>query len=113
MKTTIAQKEMAQAKGWASCVRVAESEDCCLPTACGYQFVEKEGALNFLDVNPFFAMDGLGLAQQIEHGIGHHFMGAMFSHHSCICVCTKKEIGCCSISNLYNNFLIFGWGTSG
>ena len=66
-----------------------------------------------MDVNPFFAMDGLGLALKIEHGMGHHFLGAMFSHQTCVCVCMKKENDCLSISNSDNNFLIVGWGTSG
>ena len=77
-------KEVAQKAGWTSCDRLVENQDCCLPTACGYQFVEEEdGVLYSLNVDAFFTMDGLGIAIRIEDCIGHHFMGAIFSHQTC------------------------------
>ena len=77
-------KEVSQKAGWTSCDRLVENQDCCLPTACGYQFVEEEdGVLDSLNVDAFFSMDGLGIAIRIEDGIGHHFMGAIFSHQTC------------------------------
>jgi hypothetical protein len=60
-----------------------------------------------------FAMDGLGLAMRIEHGIGHLFLGAKFSHQTCLPVCCQKSDGKLSVTNHEDNFLIVGWGSSG
>jgi hypothetical protein len=84
----------------------------CLPTTCGYQFVYNKGARTQLGVDAFFAMNGLGMAMRIEHGIGHHFMGAMFTHNTCLPVCWNAA-GQMTICNIDNNLRIIGWGTSG
>jgi hypothetical protein len=64
-------------------------------------------------VNAFFGMSGLGLAMPIEDGIVHHFMGALFSHQTCLCVCKRQVDGWMSASNLDNQFILVGWGSSG
>jgi hypothetical protein len=64
-------------------------------------------------VNAMFAMDGLGMAVRIEHGIGHHFMGAKFSHQTCLPVCRRRSDGKLSVTNHEDNFLLVGWGGTG
>jgi hypothetical protein len=106
-------KRIAIEKKWKCCLKLLEEPHFCLPTTCGYQFVYQGDAKECLQVRAFFAMDGLGLAMQIEHGVAQHFMGAMFSHQTCVPVCCCKTDGRLSISNHDDNFLIVGWGDSG
>lgn len=56
-------------------------------------------------------MNDLGLAFELADGTLHHFMGAMFKHNTCVPVCRKEDL--VSMTNVDNNFLLFGWGTSG
>ena len=58
-------------------------------------------------------MEGLGLAVQLEHGILHHFMGAMFSHQTCLPVLRRVSDGFVTASNHDNIMQIVGWGTCG
>jgi hypothetical protein len=87
--------------------------DFCLPTTCGYQIVFQGDAQKHLEVNAYFGMDGLGLAMQIVHGVGHHFLGAMFSHQTCLPLCHRLSDGKISASNHEDNCLIVGWGGTG
>jgi hypothetical protein len=87
--------------------------DFCLPTTCAYQIVFKGDAQKDLKVNAYFGMDGLGLSMPIVHGIGHHFLGAMFSHHTCLPLCHRLSDGKISASNHEDNCLIVGWGGTG
>jgi hypothetical protein len=91
--------------------RLLEEEDFCLPTTCGYQFVYQGDAGKELEVRAFFKMDGLGAAVTIEHGVMQSFMGAMFSHQTCIPIVRKD--GRSNASNSDNNFLVVGWGSNG
>jgi hypothetical protein len=103
----------AEDQGWIHLYDSLSSKDFCLPTTCGYQFVYRdEAAREELNVNAFFAMDGLGLAMRIEHGVAQHFMGGMFSHQTCVPLVQRSD-GRVSLSNHENNFLIMGWGSSG
>jgi hypothetical protein len=78
-------REMADSRRWRHCQKLLLHPDFCLPTTCGYQFVfESEEAKRNLTPIAFFGMEGLGMAVQIEHGNTHHFMGAMFSHQTCL-----------------------------
>lgn len=82
----------------------------CLPTTIGYQFVnngEQSG-----QVEQYFSLEGLGLAVEIQHGIGHHFLGAAFAHRTCLCFLLDTERNI-QLSNCYNNCLVFAWGRSG
>jgi hypothetical protein len=58
-------------------------------------------------------MDGLGTAMAINHGVMQHFMGAMFSHQTCLPLVHRKKDDKVSASNCNNNFLIVGWGSNG
>ena len=94
-------------------LRLLNEEDFCLPTTCGYQFVFQGDAEKELDVHAFFAMDGLGVAMAIDHGVMQHFMGAMFSHQTCLAIMHHRNDGRVSLSNADDDFLIIGWGSSG
>jgi hypothetical protein len=73
---------------------------------------DSEKAKRNLTAFAFFGMEGLGMAVKIEHGTAHHFMGAMFSHQTCLPVCRGPN-GNFSANNNNNDFLILAWGTSG
>jgi hypothetical protein len=94
-----------------SLLMLYDDKDFCLPTTCGYQFVFQGDAEKELEVSAFFKMDGLGVAMPIEHGVMQHFMGAMFSHQTCLPIVQKD--GRLSANNSDNNFLIVGWGSNG
>ena len=66
-----------------------------------------------LEVDAYFAMEGLGLAVQLEHGILHHFMGAFFSHNTCLPVCRRLSDRFVTASNQENLMQIIGWGSCG
>jgi hypothetical protein len=104
--------DLADYYNWSHCYKLLLQDHFCLPTTCGYQFVYDKDAKTELSVDAFFAMNGLGLAMRIEHGIGHHFMGAMFAHNTCLPVCYNAS-GQVTVSNKDDNFQIIGWGTSG
>jgi hypothetical protein len=106
-------KALAKQKKWTYCSKVLDTPGFCLPTTCGYQFVFREKAVDMFAVKAFFAMSGLGLAMRIEDGLVHHFMGAMFAHQTCLCVCIRKCDGWMSASNLDDQLQVVGWGTSG
>jgi hypothetical protein len=106
-------KLIATEKNWGSCCKILDQRNFCLPTTCGYQFTFKDSARDSLAVKAYFGMPGLGLAMQIEDGVAHHFMGAMLSHQTCLCVCQRKSDGHLSASNSDGQFLLVGWGTSG
>ena len=109
-------KMASEQNGWTFCKTLLSSPDFCLPTTCGYQFCfSSEEVTQQLSIMAFFSMEGLGLAVQLEHGIFHHFMPAMFSHRTCLPVCkigtsSSTMLSCC---NSDNTFLIVGWGNSG
>jgi len=106
-------KRQAKKKGSAAALKVLDSGLFCVPTTCGYQFVyESKEAKMQLVPSQYFALDGLGLAMRIEDGIGHHFLGASFSHRSCLSICRRKD-GLVSARNDKNNFQIVGWGACG
>lgn len=106
--------ERAEDNGWLHCLDLLYQKDFCLPTTCGYQFTFKDDvSRDSLEVNAMFAMDGLGMAVSIEHGIGHHFMGAKFSHQTCLPVCRRRSDGKLSVTNHEDNFLLVGWGGTG
>jgi hypothetical protein len=94
-------------------LRLFRDPDFCLPTTCGYQFVFNGTCEEELDVCAFFKMDGLGTAMSINHGVMQHFMGAMFSHQTCLPLVRSKKDDKVSASNCDNNFLIVGWGSNG
>jgi hypothetical protein len=95
-----------------SLLMLCGDKDFCLPTTCGYQFVfQGDAAKEELEVSAFFKMDGLGVAIDIQHGVMQHFMGAMFSHQTCLPIVQKD--GRLSANNADNNFLIVGWGSNG
>jgi hypothetical protein len=79
-------------------LRLLDEKDICIPTTCGYQFVcqglaEEELAQRKMDVHAFFAMDGLGVAMPIQHGVVQHFMGAMFlTKHAFLFVVEKMIV---------------------
>lgn len=105
-------RELAKGKKWHYCQKLLARNDFCLPTTCGYQFLYKgDDTHNQLEVKAMFAMEGLGMAVQLEHGIGHHFMGAWFSHCTCLPVCESN--GLFSVTNHEDNFSIIGWGGTG
>ena len=107
-------KERAALQGWKMCEKVLARKDFCLPTNCAYQFVfQDEGKKDALRVNAFFAMEGLGLAMELTHGIFHHFMGSMFSHQTCLPLCERLSDGYWTASNLDNIMQIVGWGSCG
>jgi hypothetical protein len=108
-------RALAEAKRWRHCVRMIEKlENFCLPTTCGYQFLFRDEAVKAsLRVYAFFSMDGLGLAVLMEDGVGHHFLGASFSHRTSLCVCKRKTDGKLSSCNVNDDFLILGWGSTG
>lgn len=104
----------ASGNGWTYCEKVLEkgNDHLCLPTTCGYQFCFKHPSHQQLtEVRAFFSMEGLGLAMQLEHGIGHHFMGAAFSHHTSIPLCKRGNF--VSVTNCNGDFLIVAWGFNG
>jgi len=83
----------------------------CLPTTCGYQFLHKEGTEQ-LSMQQYFSFDGLGLAMPLVDGMTHHFLGAAFSHQTCLCT-GFRENGTVQLSNIRDSFLLFAWGRSG
>ena len=105
--------KQAKKQGWSLCEKLLSHKDFCLPTTCGYQFCyqPQSPATNELIVQAYFSMEGLGLAIELEDGIFHHFMAAMFSHRTCLPVCRKGFLRSCCNSN--GEFLIVGWGNSG
>jgi hypothetical protein len=106
-------RQTADSRRWRHCQKLLRHQDFCLPTTCGYQFVfDSEEAKRNLTPFAFFGMEGLGMAVQIEHGTAHHFMGAMFSHQTCLPVCRGPN-GNFNANNNNNDFLIMAWGTSG
>ena len=107
-------KETAAKQRWKSCQKILEQKDFCLPTSCGYQFVFRdEKKKDAVRVNAFFAMEGLGLAMELTHGIFHHFMGSMFSHQTCLPVCKRLSDNNWTASNIDNVMQIVGWGSCG
>jgi hypothetical protein len=74
---------------------------------------EHENVRNMLEVKSFFGMFGLGMAIPIEDSYLHHFMGAMFSHQTCVCLCKRIEDDYVCANNNDNQLLIIGWGTCG
>jgi hypothetical protein len=106
-------KEIAEMNKWSSVLRLLNYDGCGLPTTCGYQFAFANNASFHAKVKAFFAMDGLGIAVALEDGIAHHFMGSLFSHNTCLCVCEREEDSMVTASNADNNLLVIGWGTSG
>jgi hypothetical protein len=103
--------EIATRKKWHHCKDLLERADFCLPTTCGYQFVSNGNNNKELKVHAMFAMEGLGMAVQLQHGIGHHFMGALFSHNTCLPVVESN--GKLSVTNHEDNFSIIAWGGTG
>lgn len=106
--------DRATTNGWKHCVKLlhADTDDFCLPTTIGYQFCfhDREIPTDFA-ISAFFSMEGLGLAMQIDDGVGHHFMGSVFSHHSCLTLHSKEgQVSCC---NDEDAFLLVAFGTSG
>ena len=107
-------KDTASKHAWKMCQKMLERKDFCLPTNCGYQFVFRdEEKKNAVKVSAFFAMEGLGLAMELTHGIFHHFMGSMFSHQTCLPVCKRLSDNYCTASNTHNVMQIVGWGSCG
>ena len=107
-------KEMAEMNKWSSVLRLLNYDGCGLPTTCGYQFAFANHASFHVKVKAFFAMYGLGIAVGLEDGIAHHFMGSLFSHSTCLCVCERgEEDSMVTASNRDSNLLVIGWGTSG
>ena len=107
-------KKIAESQGWRFCSKLLERKDFCLPTNCGYQFAFQDTQVKeAYEVDAYFAMEGLGLAVQLEHGILHHFMGAMFSHQTCLPVLRRRSDGFLTASNQDNIMQIVGWGTCG
>ena len=49
------------------------------PTTVGYQFLFDEKTCSVLQ---YFAEDGLGIAVELYHGLGHHFLASAFTHRS-------------------------------
>lgn len=86
----------------------------CLPTTCGYQYTfNSEEWKKELEVIAYFALDGLGLAVELEDGMFHHFFGAVFSHRTILPLCRKRSTGDVSSSNFEDAFLLLAWGASG
>jgi hypothetical protein len=106
--------ETAKERKWTHVLKSLEAEGFCLPTTCAYQFVFDDGdRKDQLKVKAMFSMEGLGLAVPIVHGVAHHFMGAKFSHHTCLPVCQEQSSKKVNASNHDDDFLIIGWGSSG
>ena len=85
-------------------------EGFCLPTTCAYQFLFKNEPNG--KIEQYFSLEGLGLAMELQHGIGHHFLGSSFAHRTCVCTRTFNN-GDVSISKHNDDFLLFAWGRSG
>jgi hypothetical protein len=99
---------------WGYCQKLLEHQDFCLPTTCGYQFCFKTPHHSqTLAVKAYFSMEGLGMAMKLEHGIGHHFMGSTFVHHTCIALVENTRTGELTAANYDDNFLLVAWGTNG
>ena len=107
-------QELAKHNRWKLCERYLAMEDFCLPTNCGYQFVYNgEHTSQSVRMEAYFAMEGLGAAVQLQDGIFHHFMGAMFSHQTCMPLCKRVSDGYITGSNQDNIMQIVGWGSCG
>jgi hypothetical protein len=106
---------ISRSRKWVQCQRFLEEADpVCLPTTCGYQFCYADDEVkDNLEVRTFFSMEGLGLAMNLEDGISHHFMGAAFSHHTCLSVIQRMNDNKVNCSNSDDSFLIVAWGNSG
>jgi hypothetical protein len=111
-------------RGWSFCEKLLQDPNFCLPTTCGYQFCfASDDIKSGLEIQAYFSMEGLGLAMQLDNGVYHHFMAAMFSHRTCLPVATKcapsptspsfHKASLISCSNTDDEFLIVGWGNSG
>jgi hypothetical protein len=103
--------QRAKKNNWTHCIELIEAEDgFCLPTTIGYQFCFSGS--DDIEVKAFFSMDGLGLAMEIVDGIGHQFMAATFSHHSCLPIFSTHtdHVSC---SNDEDQFLLVAYGISG
>lgn len=104
----------SRSKGWTYCESILEHPMFCLPTTCAYQFCFNDvNASKELQVKAFFSMEGLGLARPIVHGISHHFMGAAFTHNTCIPILRRSRDQLLNCSNSDNRVLIVGWGKHG
>jgi hypothetical protein len=104
----------SRSKGWTYCESILEHPMFCLPTTCAYQFCFNDvNASKELQVKAFFSMEGLGLARPIVHGISHHFMGAAFTHNTCIPILRRYRDQLLNCSNSDNRVLIVGWGSHG
>jgi hypothetical protein len=108
--------QISKTKKWSYCLKIlhAQNDMFCLPTTCAYQFVFRTESAKF-DLHPvaFFSMEGLGMAMELQHGLTHHFMGAAFSHHTCIPLCRRRSDGAINTTNSDNNVLIMAWGSNG
>jgi hypothetical protein len=107
--------QRAKKNKWEYCVGLIEAatDDFCLPTTIGYQFCfSANERSDGIKVKAFFSLEGLGLAMEIVDGIGHHFMAAAFSHHSCLPLHSTHpdHVSC---SNEKDMFLLVAYGISG
>ena len=87
----------------------------CVPTTCAYQFLHNgsKTAGSKTTYQQYFSLDGLGLAVSIKDGMGHSFLGAAFSHRTCICLALSSEEKTVCGSNCNDDFLVFAWGRAG
>jgi len=90
--------------------RLMQLKGACFPTTCAYQFIHKNPAEpKYTHVEQMFAMEGLGLAMCITHGIAHNFQAAAFSHRSCLCRVWDLH-NLVLVANNDDDFLLFAWG---
>lgn len=108
--------QIARTRQWSYCLEILHERNdmFCLPTTCAYQFVFRTEGAKF-DLHPiaFFSMEGLSMAMELQHGLTHHFMGAAFSHHTCIPLCRRRSDGFINTTNSDDNILIMAWGSNG
>jgi hypothetical protein len=95
--------------------RLKKFEGFCGPTTCGYQFLYKDDGLKqTMKPCQYFCLNGLGLAMEIQDGIGHTFLASSFSHQTSLCVARiqQGEQDSIRMLNMDDNFLLFAWGNS-
>ena len=91
--------------------RWVESTNSCIYTTCGYQFVPKypSKGRSFVRPTQYFSLEGLGLAMNIQHGIAHNFLAAMFVHSTTLATKTYLD-GSITSGNNDDDCQVFAWG---
>ena len=90
--------------------------DVCFSTTCGYQILKNKSlpsdSLRIIKLLQYKALNGLGLALELEDGLVHHFMGSLFTHQTCQFVGTLSDKRI-TFNNDTDSCTMLAWGEGG